>query len=252
MLDAALALASCGLYVFPCWPQDKRPATPHGCRDASCDPELIRYWWRQDPAYNVAVATGALSDIFVIDIDGMPAERAFEKLASEPLPASVEVITARGRHIWLCHPGGIVPNSTNKIAPGVDVRGDGGYVLAPPSLHPDGKRYAWSIDSTDTVSEAPSWLLEKVAAPPRTLATPPEQWRELASQPIPEGRRNATLTRFAGHLLRRYVNIDIALLALRGVNQTFCAPPLPDTDVFKIVNSIAGKELRRRGLIHDK
>jgi hypothetical protein len=249
VLADALNLAASGLRVFPCKPRSKLPATPHGFKDASCDPELIQRWWQQGPAYNVAVATGAPSGIFVVDIDGMPAERAFDELAPEALPASIEVITARGRHIWFRHPGGVIPNSVDKVAPGVDVRGDGGYVLAPPSLHPDGKRYAWSVDSASAVAAAPPWLLERVAAPTRTLAISPEEWRQIASQQIHEGSRNSTLTRFAGHMLRRRVNVDVALLSLRGINQSFCAPPLPDVDVFRIVNSIAGRELRRRGLI---
>ena len=142
MVRSALALAKRGLAVFPCRPQDKRPATVHGCKDASTNAELIRYWWEQDPAYNIGVATGAPSGLFVVDVDGLDAEAELSRLEHEngDLPPTVEVITARGRHLYFQLPADVpIPNSAGKIAAGIDVRGTGGYVLAPPSMHPSGR-----------------------------------------------------------------------------------------------------------------
>src|SRR5262249_15085341 len=149
VIGAALALAYKGLAVFPCRPRDKRPATASGLKDATLDLEVIRQWWRQEPQFNIGIATGAISNIFVIDVDGPDAESELRKLEAEhgELPPTVESITARGRHLFFKWPDCIVRNSAGKLAGGIDVRGDGGYVLVPPSIHPSGRAYAWSVDS---------------------------------------------------------------------------------------------------------
>src|SRR5262249_32649862 len=149
---AARALAVRGLHVFPCAARGKVPTTAHGVLDATVDPSVIERWWRTNPDYNVAVATGRVSNIFVVDIDGVDAEAELRKLEAKHglLPATVESITANGRHIWFRY-SAPVSNSVSKVAPGIDVRGDNGYVLAPPSVHPSGKRYAWSVDTGNKI-----------------------------------------------------------------------------------------------------
>ena len=106
MLHAALTLAQQGLAVFPCQPRDKRPATERGCLDATTEPVIIRRWWRSNPDYNVAIATGAVSGVFVGDVDGVDAESELRKLEAEhgALPPTVEAITARGRHVYFKMP----------------------------------------------------------------------------------------------------------------------------------------------------
>jgi hypothetical protein len=261
MLGAAHALANRGLYVFPCKPRAKSPATLHGFKDATVDHETIERWWCENPEFNVAIATGSVSDLLVLDVDdGCTGERALSVLEREhePLPPTINVITPGdatklpGRHLWLRLPPGVALASTaGRLGARLDTRADGGYVLAPPSMGPLGRGYHWSCDHASYIAEAPEWLLNRIALTAQASATSPEEWRRLAAQRIPKGRRDTTLTRLAGHLLRRYVNIDVVLLLLRGINQSFCLPPLPDADVLKIVNSIAGRELRKRGLVHD-
>ena len=248
MLAAALRLASKGMAVFPCLPAAKQPATPHGLKDASFDPAVIREWWEGDPNYNVAIATGTVSNILVIDIDGLDAEAELRKLETKhgALPTTVEAITPRGRHIYFRSPAEPIRNSAGKIAPGIDVRGDGGYVLAPPSLHPTGRRYCWSVDSAAAFADAPSWLLALAATPTPTIATPPTDWRTLVRDGVAEGVRDASLTKLAGHLLRRRIDPIVALELMFAWNEARCAPPLPPSAVARIVNSIAGRELRRR------
>jgi hypothetical protein len=163
MLRTAITLAHKGLAVFPCRPRDKRPATANGLKDATKDLETIRAWWRQEPDFNIGIATGPASNVFVIDIDSGEAEAELRRLEAEnaALPPSIETITARGRHVYFRWPEKPVRNSTSKIAPGIDVRGDGGYVLAPPSIHPSGRAYAWSVDCAKAFAAAPEWLLTK-------------------------------------------------------------------------------------------
>jgi hypothetical protein len=249
MIRTAITLASRGRRVFPCLPRDKRPATEHGLKDATTDLDLIRQWWHTEPQYNIGIATGAASQIFVIDVDDLDAEFELRRLEAEhgALPATVEVITARGRHLYFQMPDTPVSNSAGKIAPGIDVRGDGGYVLAPPSVHPSGKQYCWSVDSGNTLAAAPEWLLAKMTkytsgAPP----IPPEEWRALAESGADDGTRDVTITKVAGHLLRHRVDPYVTLTLLQSWNTTHCRPPLPHADIQRIVNSISGKELRRR------
>ena len=162
----------------------------------------------------------------------------------------MEVITARGRHIYFKMPDTDLRNSTGRIAPGVDVRATGGYVLAPPSIHPTGRRYAWSVDSASAFIPAPAWLLAKLAplaARNSSGSVPsPAEWRELIKG-VGEGARDCSVTKLAGHLLRRRVDPFVVLELLQGWNATRCTPPLPDADIERIVGSIAGMELRRRG-----
>jgi Bifunctional DNA primase/polymerase, N-terminal/Primase C terminal 1 (PriCT-1) len=246
---AALALANKGIPVFPCITRGKTPATAHGVLDATVDPSAVDRWWRTTD-YNIGVATGAVSGVFVVDVDGADAEAELRKLeaANGALPSTVESITANGRHIWFKY-SAAVSNSVSKVAPGIDVRGDNGYVLAPPSVHPSGKRYAWSVDTGDKIVAAPAWLIAKVVATADAAANgaaPPSEWHRLVVDGVAEGARNDTVARLTGHLLRRYVDAHVTLELVRAWNAVRCRPPLADKEVVAIVNSIAGKELKRR------
>jgi hypothetical protein len=250
MIRFAQAYARRGLAVFPCRPREKRPATEHGCNDASTDADVIQEWWQQEPAYNIGIATGITSKIFVLDVDDEDAETELRKLerALGDLPPTVEAITARGRHLYFQYPREVsVGNSAGKVAPGIDVRGNGGYVLAPPSVHPSGKPYCWSVDSHNVLAAAPAWLLMKISElSERNASATPSEWRELIADGVAEGARDCTLAKITGHLLRRYVDPIIVLELMQTWNAARCAPPLPTQDVERIVNSIAGRELRRR------
>ncbi|WP_084801597.1 bifunctional DNA primase/polymerase [Bradyrhizobium sp. Ec3.3] len=247
MIQTALALAARGLHVFPCRPRDKRPATANGLKDATTDQDIISAWWQRQPDNNIAIATGAASGVFVVDVDGRDAEAALRKLEVEhgPLPATVEAITARGRHIYFKWPKEPVRNSAGKIGRHIDVRGEGGYVLSPPSIHPSGRPYCWSVDSANAIADAPGWLLALQAGAP-VGKTPSLEWR-LLIEGVSEGARDCSIAKLAGHLLRHHIDPFVALGLLQSWNATDCTPPLPRGDVERIVNSIAGRELRRRG-----
>ena len=252
MIKAALGYAKRGLHVFPCRVKDKRPATASGLKDATIDLDVIERWWREEPEFNIAVATGAMSRIFVTDIDGPDAEAELKKLEAQygPIPPTVELITARGRHLFFQYPERPVRNSAGKLALGIDVRGDGGYVLAPPSIHPSGRRYCWSVDSGNAFAAAPEWLLARLAtrtAGNGNVAVAPAEWRDLVCGGVDEGQRNETVARLAGYLLRRRVDPVIALEMLIVWNVAHCRPPLDVAEINNIVDSIAARELKRRG-----
>jgi hypothetical protein len=253
MLRAALQLADHGMAIFPCQPRDKRPATTHGVKDATTDRNVVARWWQQGPDCNIGVATGAISGIMVLDIDDLDAEAELRKLEVQhaALPATVESITARGRHLFFRWPDREIRNSAGRLAPGIDVRGAGGYVIVPPSLHPTGRRYAWSVDSATTFAAVPQWLLDRIGKPANGTgaapATPPAEWRDLVLAGVGEGQRNHSVTRLAGYLLRRHVDPVMALEFLTLWNATRCQPPLEAAEVARIMDSVAGRELKRRG-----
>ena len=166
MLSEALELATMGLAVFPL--RGKKPTTAHGCKDATTAPDLIRRAWRAHPGANIGVATGSPSGVFVVDIDGPAGEAALSTLetAHGALPPTVEVRTGRGRHLYFEMPTGrLVANSTAKLGPKIDVRGEGGYVVAPPSVHPDTKTAYAYANEVYTFAAAPEWLLGLISRP---------------------------------------------------------------------------------------
>jgi hypothetical protein len=252
MMEAALTLAARGKTVFPVQPRGKIPLTSHGCKDASTDPAIVRSWWTTWPTANIGLATGPASGVFVLDIDGLEGEASLKALEMEHghLPPTVEAITGGGgRHLFFRWPAGMeISNSAGRLGLGLDVRGRGGYVVAPPSIHPSGKGYAWSVDAVQEPADAPRWLLDLIIRPPdeATQRTPPAEWLELMKG-ANEGSRNETITRIAGKLIRCYLDPPLVLELCLAWNDARCKPPLPADEVVKVVYSIAACELRRRG-----
>jgi putative DNA primase/helicase len=162
----ALLCAERGWHVFPCNPKDKRPLTEHGLNDATIDRTIIKEWWEKWPHAMIGVRTGPESGFFAIDLDvdsdkGVDGVAAFEGLKNGgDLPETITTQTPRGgQHLWFKYVSGVT-NSAGKIAPGVDVRGSGGYVIAPPSRRADGAEYQFLIDNSDGPADAPKWLLK--------------------------------------------------------------------------------------------
>ena len=250
MLQTALALIQHGLAVFPCRQRSKLPATAHGCWDASLDSDTVRAWWATNPHLNIAIATGTTSNCFVLDVDGLDGQRELDKLEARhgELPRTLTAITPNhGMHLYFRPPPGVpVRNSASRIAPGMDVRGEGGYVLAPPSVHPNGRRCAWSVDSGDTIAAPASWLVIGNNVSDIGSRKPVEYWRSLAATGADEGARHCRIAQFAGYLLRRYVAPDVVLPLIHAWNEHRCRPPLPADEVTRIVTDIAAREETRR------
>ncbi len=250
ILSAALALAAKGKYVFPVEARGKRPLTSHGCKDASIDPAIITDWWKKWPDANIGIATGNGSGVFVLDIDGEEGEESLRVLEREhgSLPLTVESITGGGgRHLFFLWPQQCtIANSAGRLGKGLDVRGNGGYVVVPPSIHASGRQYTWSVDSAAQAVSAPVWLLTLISNPTDIKnITPVSEWRDLANG-VPEGQRNHALARIAGKLLRSRIDPYMALTLCLSLNETHCKPPLPQEEVIRTVDSIAKLELSRR------
>lgn len=220
-----------------CQSPGKHPRPPRGLLDASTDADTIRQWWAKWPDANVGIVTGAASGLFVLDVDpGHGGDTSLADLLAVhgPLPETVESLTGGGgRHIFFKHPGGTIRNSAGKLGPGLDVRGDGGYIVAPPSVHVSGGCYQWTADPGETpLTEAPAWLLARLRdETPRPAGAPD-------SDRIPKNRRNNTLTSLAGAMRRKGATETAILAALQAENRNRCDPPLSDSEVAGIAASI--------------
>lgn len=239
MLDAATQYAELGYAVFPCISGDKKPLTEHGCRDASLDIERITEWWTAWPGANVAIATDGL---VVIDVDGEGNQWQSdepEKLL-ELAQAPLALTPSGGRHyIFRAPQGRRYRGSASRLAPQVDVRADGNYIVVAPSVLAGGKRYQWvnPLDlPVESLPEPPAWLLAALDA----LPTPTTVAAGAATgPPILSGQRNSTLTRMAGYLRRGGASqAELAAYLLRA-NQDRCRPPLAVDEVERIADSIA-------------
>lgn len=179
-MRAALEAAERGWRVLPCHGIDgrlrcscgrqdcsspgKHPTLKHGLAEASIDPNVVRSWWKRWPHANVAIRTGEVSGLVVVDIDppvGSDSLAALER-GNDALDRARVVRTGRGgAHYYFSHPANgarIANRASSVLGPGVDVRGDGGYVIAPPSLHAVGGAYSWAAQGEP--APIPSWLLE--------------------------------------------------------------------------------------------
>jgi hypothetical protein len=257
LLESALHYACRGWPVFPlhsveadhcscrrdsCRNAGKHPRTEHGLLDATTDLERIRSWWTAWPDANVGIPTGAATFV-VLDVD--PEKGGTDSLAAlvaqhGQLPATVEAATGGGgRHLCFQHPGGHLPNSASTLGPGLDTRGDGGYIVAAPSRHRSGRWYEWELSShPDEVPLAPlpDWILTRLTASSNRNGAGPHA--EPVDESIPEGARNATLASLAGTMRRRGMTAEEILDALRSVNQRRCVPPLGDDELQQIAASI--------------
>ena len=190
-LDAALAYGAAGWAVLPvagvspagecgcgrsCESPGKHPATRHGVHDATTDPVLIGEWWRRSPGANVGIATGAASGLIVVDVDlpkgGRESLQALVAAGRQLAPTLTSHTGGRGLHLFYGRPEGVaIPNAAGRLPglpealPGIDLRGDGGYVVAPPSTHVSGRPYRWDRRH---IADLPSWIVPRWIGPART------------------------------------------------------------------------------------
>lgn len=247
---AAHAYAARGWSVIPIEARGKRPLVAWlEYQKRAADAEAIDRWFRRWPEANVGIVTGRASRLVVVDVDAR--HGGLESLAElerehGALPRTVEAATGGGgRHLYFAHPGRAVPNRVG-AAPGIDLRGDGGCVVAPPSVHPSGRRYAWvRAPGEAPLAPLPAWLHAN-PHPDRRTGHSLEHWRRLVREGVPEGERNATLASLTGHLLWHGLDPEIALELALAWNRTRCRPPLSDEEAARVVESIVRLHGRAR------
>src|ERR1039458_1661886 len=236
--QAALAYAKNGWKILPLKPFGKTPYAGNGVKHATTDAEQIRAWFQDNPKINIGIATG--EGLIVLDADSPEAE-AF--LATQGATRTVR--TGKGRHFYY-ESSKAFKNAVGKLREKLDVRSLGGYIVAPPSVHENGTTYRWEDDSIP-VASLPKELetaLDNLSRKPEPSGTPSLSNKEM----IPEGSRNASLTKIAGNLVHRFNGLSLeqvqALLQLK--NEELCQPPLPCDEVNAIAASIFSAESKTR------
>lgn len=250
---AALAYLARGWSVIPVRAGAKRPIVRwEPFQNRLPTREEVEGWFRRWPDANLGIVTGAVSGLVVLDVDPRHGgEDSLSRLEEqhEALPETVEAMTGGGgRHLYFAHPGGSVPNKV-ALAPGIDLRGDGGLVVAPPSLHPSGKRYVWEVSHhPDDIAPVPvpPWLVALLRRDFSHPGHPLAYWRGLVREGVAEGERNNTIASLTGHLLWHEVDPEVVLELLLSWNRVRCRPPLDDEEVARTVESITRTHLRHR------
>ncbi len=237
MFEQALFYAKRGWSVFPC--KNKIPLTPRGFKDASADEAVIRQLFNGHNGANIAIATGKVSGIFVVDIDvknGATGDESLKDLEREfgEIPHTVEAITwSGGRHIFFRYPESGVGCKTG-IRSGIDIRGDGGYVIAPPSVI-ENRSYEWEAahhpDET-MIAEAPEWLVE--------LLSEKQPVVDLSDKgaKITENRNNS-LMHMGVRMRKMGLDHPQIEMMLHSINDSRCLPPLPKKEVSTIAASVS-------------
>lgn len=186
----------------------------------------VRKWWRQWPTANIGILTGAVSGILGIDVDGQEGYASLK--AGGTLRATPVATTGKGEHIYCQYPGAGIGNKV-RFAPGLDLRGEAGYLVAPPSVHASGRVYAWRLSPENVpLAPAPDWLLKMIGlagAAAGEKAPNPDGWVREALLGVTEGQRNQTAAKLIGHYLRQGIASEeiTALLLLWDANNR---PPL--------------------------
>jgi KaiC/GvpD/RAD55 family RecA-like ATPase len=232
-----------GIPVFPCKQRNKEPSCENGVDDATVNPDKIRNWGRTQPHANIGGAMG--HSVFAVDVDYHPNEgiNGYESLEILELkfgkiPDTLQILTpSGGKHYYFSARDFKPKNSTKKMAPGIDIKSVGGYVLLPPSIHPNGGKYNW-----DGASAGPH--LEPIAAPPDWLvrlirdADKPERKPPIAPS-IPKGERNNVLFT-EGCRLRGKGWQEVEILdSLLSLNKHRCEEPLPEHEIRQMAQNIA-------------
>jgi putative DNA primase/helicase len=235
---------SCG--KSKCGSAGKHPRTVHGLKDASTDAEQIKAWLLRWPDANIGICTGPESGLVVLDVDGADARACLTGLIGlhSKLPETPRVLTGRvntdgkrnGCHYYFRAPGGpAVKSGTAVLGKGLDIRAQGGYVVAPPSIHSTGRLYQWLTPGAD-LAELPQWMLANFS---RVPAKPVSQAPPSAPRAIEEGGRNHGLASLAGTMRRRGMTQEAIEAALLIENSKNCNPPLDSSEVLAIAASVA-------------
>lgn len=235
------------LYKKLGWPmipvQGKKPLTTHGWKDGSLDEHILCEWQQQHPDAGLGIVTGEPSGLMVVDIDPRHGgDQSLSQLIVQhgPLPLTPKVNTGGGgEHYYFKHPGGQVKNRTN-LLPGIDVRGDGGLVVAPPSLHPDtGMAYHWDEQAHPDhvkLADLPDWLwalMQNDESGASELDPCPP------TEGVSEGQRHDFLVSLAGTMRSRGMSEGAIYSAIWIENTQKCVPPLDEREVRSIARSVA-------------
>ncbi len=251
LLTAALDYARKGFRVFPlhsvddhgrcscgkqgCGSPGKHPRNYNGLKGATTDETQIVKWWKKWPDANIGIRTG--KGLFVLDVDEDEGEDSIRELEEKywKLPETWECLTGRGRHIYLQSPTDkYIKSSRSLIGNKLDVRCEGGYVVAPPSRHYFGNRYEWECTCHPEdilMVEAPEWLIRLACTRKKSKG----RWGSTFKPVLQVGERNETLFKEACHLRDLGLSRERVEHYTHLRNRCDCQPPLKDTEVETIL-----------------
>ena len=225
-------------------PRFDKKTLDHGFKNATTNVEQVKAWWERWPDANIGVATGVKSFV-VLDVDGSKGKKSLKALEKKYGKLS-KTVTSRtgggGKHYFFRTDQG-VECSASKIGDKLDIKGEGGYIIMPPSDHKSGKKYKWvkGLDPASVaIADMPDWLFDLANKPKNKTSnvTCPAPVPYNQSQDIPEGRRNDTLFRLGCSLWAKGFGYDNLTSKLNEINATKCRPPLDSKEVDNIVNSV--------------
>jgi len=266
---AALDYCKRGWYVIPlhtptgtgcscrlgrgCPAVGKHPRLKNGLADASNVRDQVSKWWTDWPNANVGLVTGSGSGLVVLDLDNKDGKDGTENFAMLSasmggMPATLSASTGNGEHLFFRYPGQHIKNSVSKLAEGVDVRGDGGYVVAAPSLYANGQRYRWK-DQREELAELPTALLNELTNKENRKDMLNEEPNVFTDAPtVLQGERNDTLYKL-GCALRGQQGMEYGeiLSILLEYNDAKCKPALKETEVIAIVASVCQHPAEKGG-----
>lgn len=236
---AAMEYYERGFSVIPLVPRGKKPIirwTQYQVQRAT--PKEVTGWFPDDKN-NLAIATGKISGLVVVDFD---TNEAIEMANNRNFPKTPLVKTGKGYHAYCRYREGVRNFQKRDDLPGIDLRGDGGLVVAPPSIHENGNRYEWvkgySLDDLP-LADLPEWILSTKPEHKATLT-------ELLNRGAAEGNRNDALTRVAGSVISKGMPLDDAIQFCTTWN-TLNTPPLPENELMATVRSIYTADTRNNG-----
>jgi hypothetical protein len=265
-LAAALAYAARGWSVLSLCPPNhqgvgrshrgccspgKRPFFPTAAEPASGEwkeyqarrakPDEIRAWFDRNPRINVGVALGPVSELVGIDVDDEDGDTLLAELAGGDLPPTWEYTTGKGRRLLYRLPSGVVVVNQAFRRPGTEIEilrfmSQGGQVVLPPSVHPNGSVYRWKEGRSPDdgpAADVPAWLRGETKREGGTSTRPAD------GELITEGGRNSYLTALAGAMRKRGADQYVITAALAATNETRFDPPLPDAEVSSVARSVA-------------
>ena len=242
MKEWALHYAEMGLAVFPLVCRDKVPAVVGGCKVATTERTTIERWWDKNPQYNIGIATGNKSSgLVVIDldvdknkgIDGYDVLRDWQNKHGK-LPETWQSITGRGGYHYF-YKDAIVHSNRVGLYEGVDIRGEGGYIVAPPSVHPNGNIYEWEQGPEEYEIAQVDNIVNDFLKGEKQRRDSEHKTNFKVPELIPEGKRVDTIVRLIASLRTKGLDDDAIKAAVRVENEKRCNPPLKEKELEKAV-----------------
>lgn len=233
-LHTPLSFNQCSCNKKDCRSIGKHPRTFNGLKDASVDPDMIQWWWRQWPQANIGIVTGSQSKLVVIDVDPRhQGDKSWDVFCREnPVPPTLKSLSGGGGFHLFFRSEVAIKNKTG-LLPGVDVRAEGGYIVAPGSLHASQAHYMWESDPKfDNITPLPV-SIESLIVGGTSISKACQR-----EHSIREGMRNSTLTSLAGVLRKHGLEVKGIEAALLSLNQSICDKPLETNEISKIAQSI--------------